>query len=100
MEADASSLLTTNCDLDALIKGYSMEDSMKELLVMLETLDSEDPCMSWYCRVPSLSNIADLPSRGKWKELFSLVPLCKQIDAWCPFTSGKLQEFRQESNDG
>ena len=80
-------------DLDALIKGYSMEDTMKELLVMLESLDSENPCLPWYCRVPSSSNISDLPSRGRWDELFSLFPECKRIDAFCPFNSGKLQEI-------
>ena len=86
-------------DLDALIKGYSMEETMKDLLVMLENLDSEDPCLPWYCRVPSSSNVADLPSRGKWNELFSMFPKCKQVDSFCPFYSRKLQVIKQDSSD-
>ena len=86
-------------DLDALIKGYSAEEAMKELLVALEKLDTEDPCLPWYCRVPSPSNVADLPSRGKWKEFFSLCPECKQVDAFCPFSSGKLHVVNEISSD-
>ena len=80
-------------DFDALIKGYSMESTMKELLVMLESLDEADPCLPWYCRVPSSSNISDLPSRGRWDELFTLLPDCSKIDAVCPFSSRKLQDI-------
>ena len=59
-------------DLDALIKGYSMEETMKDLFVKLENLDSEDPCLPWYCRVPSASNIADLPFAWNVEMSFSL----------------------------
>ena len=70
-----------------------MESTMKELLVMLESLDEVDPCLPWYCRVPSSSNISDLPSRGRWDELFALLPDCSKIDAVCPFSSRKLQDI-------
>lgn len=86
-------------DLDALVKGYSVEDSMKELLVMLETLDCSDSCLPWYCRVSSLSNFADLPSRGKWKDLFALFPECNQFQALCPFSSRRLQEIDPNDSD-
>ena len=82
-------------DLDALIKGYSKEETMKALLVVLEQLDSNDPCLPWYCRVPSPCNVADLPSRGKWKELFALFPECREVSASCPFSSRKLQRIEQ-----
>ena len=82
-------------DLDALIKGYSKEETMKALLVVLEQLDSNDPCLPWYCRVPSPCNVADLPSRGKWKELFALFPGCREVSASCPFSSRKLQRIEQ-----
>eukprot|EP00435_Cladocopium_sp_Y103_P058672 s441_g20.t1 len=85
-------------DLDALIKGYSTEDTLKALLVMLEKLDAENPCLPWYCRVPSSSNISDLPSRGKWKELLELLPECVVVDPSCPFSSGKLQRIPQNTN--
>ena len=87
-------------DLDALIKGYSDEETMKKLLVMLEKLDAENPCLPWYCRVPSPSNVADLPSRGKWKEFFCLFPDCKRVDAVCPFGSGKLQVVEDKESTG
>eukprot|EP00435_Cladocopium_sp_Y103_P013398 s4340_g3.t1 len=87
-------------DLDALIKGYSSEDSMKRLLVMLEKLDGQKPCLPWYCRVPSQSNIRDLPSRGTWKELFELLPHCVVVDPLCPFSSRKLQRLPQDLSDG
>jgi hypothetical protein len=78
-----------------LIKGYSNEETMKELLVLLERLDSNDPCLPWYCRVPSPCNVADLPSRGKWKELFALFPECREVSAFCPFSSRKLEKIEQ-----
>ena len=85
-------------DLDALIKGYSMEETMKDLLVKLENLDSEDPCLPWYCRVPSASNIADLPSRGMWNELFSMCPDCKLLHPVCPFYSRNLQVIEKKNS--
>ena len=91
-------LIDNQGDLDALIKGYSMEETMKDLLVKLENLDSEDPCLPWYCRVPSASNIADLPSRGMWNELFSVCPGCKQLRPVCPFYSRNLQVIEKKNS--
>eukprot|EP00435_Cladocopium_sp_Y103_P066931 s1136_g29.t1 len=85
-------------DLDALIKGYSTEDTLKALLVMLKKLDADNPCLPWYCRVPSSSNISDLPSRGRWKELFELLPECVVIDPSCPFSSRKLQRIPESTS--
>ena len=73
-------------DLDALIKGYSKEETMKALVVVLEQLDTNDPCLPWYCRVPSPYNVADLQSRGKWKELFALFPECMRSFCILPFS--------------
>ena len=85
------SFIDNQGDLDALIKGYNSENTMKSLLVLLERLDARKPCLPWFCRVPSESNISDLPSCGKWKELFTLLPERKAVDVVCPFDSRKLQ---------
>ena len=63
-------------DLDALIKGYSSEASMQSLLLVLERLDAKNPCMPWYCRVPSQSNIADLRVGGG-KIFWQCYPIAK-----------------------
>jgi len=68
--------------VDALIKGYSSEDVMKSLLILLEKFDGDRPFLPWFCRVPSQSHISDLPSRGRWKELrenFARLCFCGSI---------------------
>ena len=82
-------------DVDALIKGYSSEDTMKSLLTLLEKLDCDRPFLPWFCRVPSQSNISDLPSRGRWKELRELLPSYQFVEAVCPFDSTKLRTILQ-----
>ena len=49
-----------------LIKGFSPSISMFSLVKEVSFLDASSPCGAWYERVPSLSNIADLPSRGEY----------------------------------
>ena len=84
-------------DLDALIKGYSSEASMQSLLLVLERLDAKNPCMPWYCRVPSQSNIADLPSRGRWKDFLAMLPNCKVVNTVCPFESKELRVICEDA---
>ena len=48
--------------------------SWRELLLHFEAADEAGPCLSWFLRVPSHSNLADAPSRAKWKELEFLEP--------------------------
>ena len=78
--------------LDCLIKGYSSELHMKRLLCCFERDDSEDPCLPWFTRVPSPSNISDLPSRGKWALLKSLLDF-SLVSAKCPATLESLQSI-------
>ena len=39
------------------------------------------PCLSWFLRVPSHSNLADAPSRAKWKDLEFLEPYTRDRPA-------------------
>ena len=39
---------------------------MFSLVKEISFLDASSPCGAWYERVPSLSNTADLPSRGEY----------------------------------
>ena len=55
--------------LASLITGASRDATWRKLLLTLEQVDSEVPCLSWFARVPSQSNISDGPSRGDWSAL-------------------------------
>ena len=48
----------------SLIKGASPSLSTFVLIREISMIDAEQPTGAWYERVPSASNIADLPSRG------------------------------------
>ena len=78
--------------LDACIEGYSPVAEMKRLLLSFETLDKCAPTLAWFARVPSLSNISDLPSRGKWEELASLIDF-EIVEPECFLTGDVLQKF-------
>jgi len=68
--------------LSACINSNSIDSSWRSLLLHLEAADEAEPCLPWFHRVASQSNIADPPSRGKWEEIQSLgnytrdVPTC------------------------
>ena len=55
--------------LSSCINGCSHDTSWRKLLLHLEEADESAPCLGWWHRVPSASNVADPPSRGKWQEL-------------------------------
>lgn len=57
----------------SLIKGSSPSPSMQLIAHLFHQLDASSPLMVWIERVPSASNIADLPSRGKWEETLKIV---------------------------
>ena len=78
--------------LDALIKGYSAEPMLKKLLLNFEVLDNLHPCLGWFSRVPSSSNIADLPSRGRWEELRCILPNHVVLEAACPLKREPLEK--------
>ena len=49
----------------SLIKGASPSDTMYSICKCIAHLDAKHPTADWYERVPSASNISDLPSRCK-----------------------------------
>ena len=55
--------------LAALISGSSRDSIWRHLLLKLEKEDSNQPCLSWFARVASPSNVGDGPSRGSWEIL-------------------------------
>ena len=57
----------------ALIKAVSGVPSMQALSSLFHSWDSDHPHYAWIERVPSASNPADLPSRGKAKECADLL---------------------------
>ena len=62
----------------ALLKGASPSISLFRMTHAISVLDSAKPCGIWYERVPSFSNISDLPSRGKSEEAAALIGgVCK-----------------------
>ena len=52
--------------LAALIKGSSRDCVWRTLLLKFEDADACGPCLYWFARTPSQSNISDGPSRGRW----------------------------------
>ncbi len=57
----------------SLIKGSSPSPSMQFIAYHFHQMDCISPLMVWIERVPSASNVADLPSRGKWQEAVDMV---------------------------
>ena len=73
--------------LSACINSNSIDASWRSLLLHLEAADEARPCLPWFHRVPSQSNIADPPSRGNWAELEFLGSYVR--DAPTCFVSGE-----------
>ena len=73
--------------LSACINSNSIDASWRSLLLHLEAADEAHPCLPWFHRVPSQSNIADPPSRGEWGELKFLGSYIR--DAPTCFVSGE-----------
>ncbi|CAE7223759.1 SLC24A2 [Symbiodinium sp. CCMP2592] len=67
--------------LSACINSNSIDASWRSLLLHLEAADEARPCLPWFHRVPSQSNIADPPSRGRWEELAFLGPVTRDDEA-------------------
>ena len=55
-----------------LIKGRSKSHTMDTLIRSFAAAEDADPSHTWICRVPSYSNIADGPSRGKPEEALKI----------------------------
>ena len=56
----------------SLIKGYSKAASITHICALASSAVDSYCIMPWYSRVPSLSNLADLPSRNAQHELLPL----------------------------
>ena len=84
--------------LDVMVKGTSLQDDWRRLLLLLE-----DPChddaMLWVARVPSSSNVADHPSRGDLRALSFLGPY-KCVAPLCPFSCTPLKSIVAEADGG
>ena len=56
-----------------LIKGVSPTLSLLQIAQLYHSCGEQDNCIPWVERVPSKSNIADLPSRGQTNEALKIV---------------------------
>ena len=61
----------------SLIRGYSASKVISFMCSVLTSLLDDLFIFPWYARVPSVSNIADPPSRGKPHES---LPECRKVD--------------------
>ena len=57
----------------SLIKGVSPTLALLQIVQLFHACSEEDQCMQWVERVPSKSNIADLPSRGQTEKALSII---------------------------
>ena len=57
----------------SLAKRNSSSTAMLLLTSMVSIVDTNRPFAAWFARVPSFSNLADMPSRGKSADLCRLV---------------------------
>ena len=59
--------------MSSCIKGNAKDSSWRTLLLCMEEFDEASPMLGWFTRVPSLSNIADGPSRGVFDQLHGFI---------------------------
>ena len=67
----------------SLIKGVSPTLALLQIVQLFHSCSEEDQCSPWIERVPSKSNIADLPSRGQTSlalKLINGVALTRDVD--------------------
>ena len=80
--------IDNNVALDSFIRGTSNSVLVRDLITSFEKSESVDPSWSWFTRVPSPSNPADDPSRGKVSDLLSIG--CRRDTPVCPVNGGDL----------
>ena len=86
--------------IDVYIKGTSPLRLWRQLLLELERIDQNLDSLCWMARVPSPSNAADPPSRGRWNEIDFLRPFSLDV-AKCPITGNTLETLNlAEANRG
>ena len=64
-------LIDNEASREGLVKSFSPCWSSREILLQVSIQDIEIPALNWYGRVPSAANLADDPSRNKFKVLES-----------------------------
>ena len=69
----------------SLIKGLSASPTMRSLTRAFYSLEVDYATFNWFERVPSISNIADAPSRARPSEIYGLLDL----DSHEPFPTPK-----------
>ena len=57
-----------------LVKAYSPSEVSSELIDVAMASVADVSVYPWFARVATASNIADLPSRFMWKELYDILP--------------------------
>ena len=62
-----------NAIRDSVSKGTSKSLSVLVLLSEIHRIWTEIQCLCWVSRVPSLSNVSDLPSRGKANQAAAVI---------------------------
>ena len=58
---------------NSLIKGVSPVLALLQIIQLFHASSEDDQCLPWVERVPSKSNIADLPSRGQTQKALELI---------------------------
>ena len=77
---------------DVIVKGTSSVKEWRDVLLSLEIIDEQFPMHLWTSRVPSSSNPADPPSRGKISELAFLGKI-NVINAMCPISKTRMKSY-------
>ena len=78
--------------LDVFVKGSSNDPMWREVLLSFEACDFEYSTVPWIARVPSSSNVADLPSRGSLEPISFLKPF-RIVEAKCPISGRALRSL-------
>ena len=72
-----------------MVKAYSPSVANAEIIDLVTQAAASFNVFSWFTRVASATNIADLPSRMMWAELLELIPnvIRRRLgtDAWASF---------------
>ena len=90
-DQDVIMFIDNNSARQALIKGYS--PSMPSCVVLAQVAKEDAQCSarSWYARVPTQSNLSDLPSRLEFEVLRRMMPQAEETavpdevwhEDWC-----------------
>ena len=78
--------------MDACIRGTSGSPVFRELLVCFEKAELLGQCWYWFSRVPSPSNPADEPSRGKLDGFLTDLK-ASRVSALCRVTGVRLLDL-------